>query len=55
MYFTLYRRVHQPPATTANNNVLQYVDDIKLLGCRISFNLKWNTHIDYVLAQMSKI
>ena len=40
-----------PPALTVSNKVLETVDAHKVLGVTIQSNLKWDLHVNEVLAR----
>ncbi|CAB4041551.1 Hypothetical predicted protein, partial [Paramuricea clavata] len=45
---------HSFPALSIDNQHLEVVHTVKLLGVYLSADLKWTTHIDHICSKASK-
>ena len=43
------------PKIVFKNVEISYTSEVKFLGINISYNLKWNTHIQFLCSKLNKI
>ena len=43
------------PKVVFKNDEISYTSEVKFLGINISYNLKWNTHIQFLCSKLNKV
>ncbi|KXJ08826.1 putative RNA-directed DNA polymerase from transposon X-element [Exaiptasia diaphana] len=54
MWISFKKSGNQPPPLRINNVELERVEEFKLLGVIVQDDLKWNSHISYIVSKASK-
>ena len=54
MWICFRKAMHEPPKLTLGNNVIERVENFKLLGVWQQNNLKWNTHVFEIFRKANK-